>query len=410
MIDSAGYRYRYRSVDTLRRSDDISAFPVAGSLITRLADRIGRYVREWLRTSCTQCRPSDTRPTRRWSRRDTEGGLLQIMRTLSRPLAIAAGLVMAAGFTAACGSAGSSGTAKPSTVSGAGCAGVAGTDLVVLTDDKHLQQSDVVVPAINKAASNPQLIAALDAVSTGLDTNKLIALNKLVDSGGQTPAAAAAAYVQQNNLTSNLQKGPGGPIKIGAADFSENEEIANVYKLVLASIGYSPTVQTIGNRELYLPQLEQNKIQIVPEYAASLLTALNTTNNPSQAPTSDINETMPRLTALGAQKNLVFGKPSTALDTNAFAVTKGTADKYGLKTLSDFAAKCSGKATTLAGPAECPQRPFCQQGLQKTYGIQFGQFLSQGSDAGGPITKKTIQSGRATIGLVFSSDSSLTTS
>jgi len=332
------------------------------------------------------------------------------MSRLHRPLALAAGLIIVAGLAAACGKAGSSGTANPTAVTGAGCAGVADSTLVVLTDDKHLQQADVVIPAINKAVNNPQLIAALDQVSTTMDTNKLIALNKTVDSGGQTPAAAAAAYVQQNNLTANLQKGPGGKLTIGAADFSESEELANVYKLVLNSVGYSATVQTIGNRELYLPQLEQNKIQIVPEYAASLLTALNTSNNPSQAPTSDATETVTRLTTVGAQKNLVFGKPSTALDTNAFAVTKATADKYGLHTLSDFAAKCSGKATTLAGPAECPQRPFCQLGLEKTYGIQFGQFLSQGNDTGGPITKKTITDGKATIGLVFSSDSSLSPS
>jgi osmoprotectant transport system substrate-binding protein len=329
------------------------------------------------------------------------------MRTLKRPLALAAGLIMVAGLSAACGSAGSSGTAAPSKVTGAGCTGVPDTTLVVLQDDKHLQQADVVIPAINKAVGNPQLLAALDGVSTTMDTTKLIALNKMVDTGGQTPATAAAAYVQQNNLTANLQKGPGGKLTIGAADFSENEELANVYKIVLDSIGYTATVQTIGNRELYLPQLEQNKIQIVPEYAASLLTALNTSGDASQAATGDINTTVSRLTTLGAQHNLVFGKPSTALDTNAFAVTKATADKYGLKTLSDFATKCSGKATTLAGPAECPQRPFCQIGLEKTYGIQFGQFVSQGSDTGGPITKKTIMDGKATIGLVFSSDSSL---
>ena len=61
----------------------------------------------------------------------------------------------------------------------------------------------------------------------------------------------------------------------------------------------------------------------------------------------------------------------------------------------------------LAGPAECPQRPLCQQGLEQTYKINFGSFLSMGSDAGGPITKKTLTDGKATIGLVFSSDSSL---
>jgi osmoprotectant transport system substrate-binding protein len=331
------------------------------------------------------------------------------MRKLARPIAAAAGLLIITGLSAACGSAGSSGTKPQATASGAGCAPVADSTLVVLTDDKKLQLSDNVVPAVNKAVNNPALIAALDAVSKTLTTQNLIALNKLVDSGGQTEEAAAASYAQQNNITAGLQKGPGGKLTIGAADFSEAKEIANLYKIALTAAGYTATVQTIGNRELYLPQLEQNKIQVVPEYAATLLTFLNTSNDQANAATSDITQTMQRLTALGAQHNLVFGTPAEAIDTNAFAVTKATADKYGLKTLSDFASKCSGKATILAGPAECPQRPFCQQGLEQTYGIHFGSFLSMGSDAGGPITKKTLTDGKATIGLVFSSDSSLTT-
>ena len=329
------------------------------------------------------------------------------MRKLARPIAAAAGLLIITGLAAACGSAGSSGTKPQATTSAAGCAPVADSTLVVLTDDKHLQLSDNVVPAVNKAVNTPALIAALDAVSKTLSTQNLIALNKMVDSGGQTAEAAAAAYAQQNNITAGIQKGPGGKLTIGAADFSEAKEIANLYKIALDAAGYTTTVQTIGNRELYLPQLEQNKIQVVPEYAATLLTFLNTHNDQNSAATSDITQTMQRLTTLGGQHNLVFGAPAEAIDTNAFAVTKATADKYGLKTLSDFAAKCSGKATILAGPAECPQRPFCQQGLEDTYKIVFGQFLSMGSDAGGPITKKTLTDGKATIGLVFSSDSSL---
>ena len=75
------------------------------------------------------------------------------------------------------------------------------------------------------------------------------------------------------------------------------------------------------------------------------------------------------------------------------------------RTLSDFAAKCSGKATVLGGPPECPQRPFCQPGLEKTYGITFGRFASL--DAGGPQSKGALTSGTATIALVFSSDASL---
>ena len=41
------------------------------------------------------------------------------------------------------------------------------TQLVVLADDKKLQNTDNVVPAINTKASTPQLIAALDKVSDG---------------------------------------------------------------------------------------------------------------------------------------------------------------------------------------------------------------------------------------------------
>jgi osmoprotectant transport system substrate-binding protein len=86
-------------------------------------------------------------------------------------------------------------------------------------------------------------------------------------------------------------------------------------------------------------------------------------------------------------------------------VTKAFADKYGVSTLSDFASKCSGKATVLGGPPECPQRPFCEVGLQKTYGITFGSFKSL--DAGGSQTKNALKTGTISIGLVFSSDAAL---
>ncbi len=57
------------------------------------------------------------------------------------------------------------------------------TPLVVLTDDKHLQQVDNIVPAVNAAAAgeNPEIIGVLDSVSAVLDTPTLVGLNKSVD-------------------------------------------------------------------------------------------------------------------------------------------------------------------------------------------------------------------------------------
>ena len=324
-------------------------------------------------------------------------------------------LLMAATVTAAvvtlagCGDAGSSGTAAPpSSATGQGCAPVAGDGLVVLTDDKKLQNTDNVVPAINKKASSPQLIAALDKVSAALDTTKLIALNKAVDIDRKSSKAAAQEFVTTNTITAGLAKGPGGKITVGAANFSENATLGEIYGLALTAAGYTVKVQQIGNRELYEPALEKGDIDVVPEYAATLATFLGGKINGKDGkdPSStEIDTTMTNLKALGDKVGLTFGAPSQAQDQNAFATTTAFSDKYGVKTLSDLAAKCSGAATVLGGPAECPQRPKCQQGLVDVYQFQAGKFSSL--DAGGPLTKTALKTGQISVGLVFSSDGAL---
>jgi osmoprotectant transport system substrate-binding protein len=308
----------------------------------------------------------------------------------------------------ACGQSGSSGTQAPPSVSGQGCAPVAGDKLVVLEDDKKLQNSDNIVAAINAKASTPALVAAVDKVAAALDTPKLIALNKAVDVDRKTPKVAAEEFASANSLTAGITKGQGGPITIGAANFSENQTLGELYRIVLTAAGYQPKVQQIGNRELYEPALEKGEIQVVPEYAATLADFLNgKVNGASAAAISspDLDKTMEGLKAVGQKVGLAFGTPSAAQDQNAFAVTKEFADKNGLKTLSDLAAKCSGTATILGGPPECPQRPKCQKGLEETYSFKAGSFSSL--DAGGPQTKSALTSGTISVGLVFSSDGAL---
>jgi len=324
-------------------------------------------------------------------------------------------LLTATTFTAAaviltgCGESGSSGTEAPATsAAGAGCAPVAGDTLVVLTDDKQLQNTDNIVPAINKDASSPELIAALDKVSSALDTTKLIELNKAVDIDRKSAKAAAQEFATANNLTSGITKGASGAITVGAANFSENATLGELYSIALTAAGYTVKVQQIGNRELYEPALEKGDIDVVPEYAATLATFLSGKIDGKDAkdPSSpDLDTTMTNLKALGGKAGLAFGTPSAAQDQNAFAATTAFSDKYGVKSLSDLAAKCSGAATVLGGPPECPQRPKCQQGLVTTYNFAAGKFSSL--DAGGPLTKTGLKQGTVSVGLVFSSDGAL---
>lgn len=56
----------------------------------------------------------------------------------------------------------------------------------------------------------------------------------------------------------------------------------------------------------------------------------------------------------------------------------------------------------LGGPPECPERPFCLQGLQTTYDLEFKEFVAL--DAGGPLTVEALKSGNIQVGLLFTSD------
>jgi len=333
-----------------------------------------------------------------------------------RPLSLAAGLTSLALVLAACGQAGSSdpGSAGSTAAggssgssSGASCAPVPGDKLLVLQDDKMLQTVDNIIPAISAAAATPPLIAALNAVSAALDTPKLIELNGRIANERLAEADVAAEFVTQSGLTDGLEQGSGS-VTVGSSTFSETVLMSNIYKLALQAAGFDASIQSVGNRELYLPALQSGKeIQVFPEYVGTLTEFLNVqANGKDAAPLAngDLNATVTELTKLGDAVGLKFGEPSQAADQNAFAVTQAFADQYGVKTLSELAAACSS-GLILGGPPECPQRPFCQLGLEQTYGLNFDSFTSL--DAGGPLTKAAITKGEITMGVVFSSDGGL---
>ena len=148
----------------------------------------------------------------------------------------------------------------------------------------------------------------------------------------------------------------------------------------------------------------------MPEYLATVTDFINQAINGTGnlVASGDADATLAKLQPLAQQVGLAFGTPSKAADQNAFAVTTKLADKLGVKTLSQLASKCGDGSLVLGGPTECPTRPYCQPGLEKTYGLKFKGFTQL--DAGGALTKAGIQQGKVSMGLVFSSDGSLAAS
>jgi osmoprotectant transport system substrate-binding protein len=74
--------------------------------------------------------------------------------------------------------------------------------LVVLTDDKHLQNADYLVPIVNTKKLTPLIKTTLNKVSATLTTAELAQLNKQVDVGQQKPGVVASNYLKSKGLIS----------------------------------------------------------------------------------------------------------------------------------------------------------------------------------------------------------------
>ena len=280
-----------------------------------------------------------------------------------------------------------------------------GDVLVVLPDDLKLQTVDNVVPVVRTAKVSKALTEALDKVSKALSTEDLVSLNKSVDVDRKSPEAVATAYAGDQSLDSGVTGGS-GKIVVGAADFGESKILANLYVDALKAAGFNASVKSVADREVYERALEQGQLDVFPEYVGTLTEFLNKKQNGPKATaksSSDLAATVTALKALAGPKNLAVLTPSAAADQNAFAVTKNFAEANSLTKLSDL--KKVTSPLVLGGPAECPTRPFCQPGLEKTYGLTFSSFKSL--DTGGPLTKSALKAGTIQVGLVLSSDGSL---
>ncbi|MEU3458393.1 ABC transporter substrate-binding protein [Streptomyces sp. NPDC006733] len=197
-----------------------------------------------------------------------------------------------------------------------------------------------------------------------------------------------------------------GSLVIGSAGFTESTVLAELYARVLKDAGYSTSVQTLKNRELYEPALEKGQIDIVPEYAATLAEYFNTKQNgPKAAPvaSADVVATVKALRGFAEPKGLKVLDAGPAIDQNAFAVNKDFATEHKLKTLSDLgAAKVPVK---LAAGDECPDRPFCSPGLKSKYGINITGIDPKG--VGTVQSKQAVKDGTDQLVLTTTTDATL---
>lgn len=182
-------------------------------------------------------------------------------------------------------------------------------------------------------------------------------------------------------------------IVVGGANFSESTLLAEIYAGALRAKGVDASTKTnIGSREIYLRALEDNSVQVFPEYTGALALYYDpkfTGTDPDEV-YAQVEKVIPDTLA-------VLDK-SAAEDNDSIVVTKETAEKDSLTTIEDL--KAVAGDMTLTAPPEFKERPQGIPGLEKTYGVTFGSFR--------PLTGQGIvqalKNGQADAANVFSTD------
>ncbi|MGL5818518.1 MAG: ABC transporter substrate-binding protein [Phycicoccus sp.] len=210
---------------------------------------------------------------------------------------------------------------------------------------------------------------------------------------GLTACGGDSDPLASDTATSGGGDTSSGSIVVGGANFSESTLLAEIYAGALRAKDVDASTKTnIGSREVYLRALEDNSIQVFPEYTGALALYYD-----KAFTGTDPDEVYAKAQEVVPDTLTVLAK-SAAEDNDSINVSKETADKYSLATISDLA-KVAGELT-LTAPPEFAERPQGVPGLEKTYGVKFKSFR--------PLTGQGIvqalKNGQADAANIFSTD------
>jgi osmoprotectant transport system substrate-binding protein len=216
------------------------------------------------------------------------------------------------------------------------------------------------------------------------------------DSGGDNAStsaeeAPAAGTIQKNDQNASTK------LVIGSKNFTEQKVLGEIYAQALAAAGYDVSTElNLGDEKTALKALEQGDISAYPEYTGTAL--LSFFGYTADKIPKDGLVAYDKAKQGFAKKDLTAEPITPFVSSNEVAVTKETADKYGLKKISDLSPVAN--KLTLYGSPECRQRLDCLLGLQEVYGLKFKKFVPVDL----ALRHEVLQKGQADVSIVFTTD------
>lgn len=191
---------------------------------------------------------------------------------------------------------------------------------------------------------------------------------------------------------------PKDVIVIGSFDFSESVLLAEIYATALEENGFPVAREfELGSREIVQPALEQDRIDLVPEYLGASVTFVTLGKTKATSSSEDMHALLEDELA---EKGIVVLDFARAQDQNGFVVSEDTATRYNLIRLSDL--KPFAPELDFGGPPECAERPTCLLGLESVYDLHFREF--EPLDVGGPDTVAALEGAEVDVALLFTTD------
>jgi glycine betaine/choline ABC-type transport system substrate-binding protein len=188
-------------------------------------------------------------------------------------------------------------------------------------------------------------------------------------------------------------------ITVGSKNFTEQFVLGEIYSQALEAAGYKVNRQlNLGSELIAHKALQTGKVDAYPEYTGTALTSffgVKTADVPR-----DAQKAYEDTKAGFAKENITAYAPTPFENTYRLGMTKEGAAKAGNpKVISDLKDKASDLSIT--GFPECKQRQDCLLGVEDTYGMKFGKFVTSEQKY------QVLKSGDADVAFIFTTDGDL---
>ncbi|MDP8909731.1 MAG: hypothetical protein M3N47_11605 [Chloroflexota bacterium] len=213
----------------------------------------------------------------------------------------------------------------------------------------------------------------------------------------ETDGALSAAEKAQNKIEP-VSGASGTTVTVGSKNFTEQYVLGEIYAQALKAAGYNvKTDLKLGSEVIAHQALKQGEIDGYPEYTGTALTSFFDMEVPDVP--KDPQQAYAAAKAAYAKENITALAPTPFENTYRLGMLKEKAEELGVTKTSDLQGKASKLRIT--GYPECRQRVDCLLGVERTYGLKFGRFVSSNQ----PYT--VLDGGDADVAFLFTTDGQL---